>query len=77
MNCTGFHPSTSTSPVLSGSFECDKFEEAFGAVLTKEQIDTAIYTNNRGIVSGMASFVSMVSSSICQVEPLEEPLSSC
>ena len=34
-NCTGFRPSTATSPVLSGSFECDKFEEAFGAVLTK------------------------------------------
>ena len=44
-NCTGFRLSTATSPVLSGSFECDKFEKAFGAVLTKEQIDTAIDIN--------------------------------
>ena len=53
-NCTGFRPSTATSTVLSGPFECDKFKEVFGVVLTKESIainiNTPWYTLWNGII---------------------------
>ena len=55
-NCTGFRLLTATTPVPSGSFECDRFEDAFGAVLTTEQIDMRLASTQPGILYGMASF---------------------